>query len=214
MEATTSRAVPPAIFTPVRRRAQRYLGLARSVPNFETRTRALAQVAVAFARAGQWDQAEAIAHSLGNPEHQKQALLQIAVAFARAGQWDRAQQTASALGDIADRMAALAAIAEAAADRDPDRATSFADQAEQLASVVPNYEIRTAALAKVAMAYARTGQQDRVGATAHSWGGARLHAWEMADLAAMLAIHNPDHAVRLTEEATSFSALLTRGIIH
>ncbi|SRR6266568_2980185 len=29
MEVTTSRAVPPAIFTPVRRRAQRYLGLAR-----------------------------------------------------------------------------------------------------------------------------------------------------------------------------------------
>jgi hypothetical protein len=29
MEVTTSRAVPPAIFTPVRRRAQRHLGLAR-----------------------------------------------------------------------------------------------------------------------------------------------------------------------------------------
>ena len=177
--------------------------LARTVPNFETRTRALAQVAVAFARSGQWDQAAAIAHSLGNREYQKQALSQIAIAFARAGQWDRAQQTASALGDMGDRMAALAAVAEAAADHDLDRAIDFADQAEQLASIVPDYETRTAALAKVALAFARAGQWDRVGATAHSWGGARLHAWEMADLAAMMANHNPDHAVQLTEEAAS-----------
>ena len=175
--------------------------LARTVPGYETRTRALAQVAIAFARAGQWEQAEGVAHSLGSPELQRRALSQIAVAFARAGLWPRAEQTASALGDLGDRTAALAAVAEAAAERDPARATHFAEQAEKVARTIPRYESRTSALAKVAMAFARAGQWDRVVAAARSRGGGRLQAWEMADLAAMLASHNPDHAVRLADEA-------------
>jgi len=171
--------------------------LARTVPSYETRTSARAQVAVAFARAGQWEQAEGVAFSLGSPEYQASALSQIAVAYARAGRWDRAQKTADALGDLGDRAAALAAVADAAAERDPARAARFAEQAEKLARLIPDYVSRASALAKVAVAFARAGQPDRVGATARSRGGGRLYAWEMADLAAMLASYNPDRAIHL-----------------
>ena len=147
------------------------------------------------------EQAEGVAFSLGSPEYQASALSQIAVAYARAGRWDRAQKTADALGDLGDRAAALAAVADAAAERDPARAARFAEQAEKLARLIPDYVSRASALAKVAVAFARAGQPDRVGATARSRGGGRLYAWEMADLAAMLASYNPDRAIHLADKA-------------
>ena len=106
---------------------------------------------------------------------------------------DRAQQTASALGDIADRMAALAAIAEAAADRDPDRATSFADQAEQLTDALISPPARIVAMAEVAALIAGS-QSDR--------------ATRLADQAEQLARSVPNFETRtraLAQVAVAFA---------
>jgi lipopolysaccharide biosynthesis regulator YciM len=202
MLATAEVAASLAYYQPDRasRLAEQAEQLAWTVTDSATRAAALAQIAIGYARAGEWDQAERAADSVTDLEHRKRAVGQIAVAFARAGQTDRAQRVADGLSDPGDRASALAAAAGVLAGSDPSTATQFADQAEQLARTVADYEARSRVLAQVIVARFRTNQQNY---TAKIWPLAigRLQPWEKADLAVLLANIDPDSAVSLADEA-------------
>jgi lipopolysaccharide biosynthesis regulator YciM len=200
--ATAEIAASLAYYQPDRaaRLAGRAEQLARTVTHRETRAAALAQIAIGYARAGQWDQAEQVIQSVTDLERRNRAVGQIAVAFARAGQTERAQHAADSLRDPADRASALAEAAGVLAGSHPGAATQFADQAEQLARTIVDYEARYRVLTQITVARFRTNQVDY---TAENWSVsiARLQPWEKADLAVLLADIDPDSAVSLADAA-------------
>jgi len=122
----------------------------------------LKDIAVAMAKAGQFDRALQVAQKIENARSLSSALAEIAAAMAKAGQMEEAAQTfqlalqvAQKIEDALDRSWALGGIAEALA-----QAGQF-DRALQVAQKIEGAWARSEALKEIAKAMAEAGQFDR-----------------------------------------------------
>ena len=141
--------------------------LARSITDPDRQAQALAAVAGALARAGQQEQAMAVAaqaetaaRSIADPERQAQALATVAGALARAGQHEQAAIVARSITDPDRQARALATVASALA-----RAGQH-EQAATVARSIADPDWQAQALATVAGVLARAGQHEQATATA------------------------------------------------
>ena len=141
--------------------------LACSITSPHSRALALAAVSGAVARAGQHEQAaaiaaqaEAVARSITHPYPQKEALAQVANALAQAGQDQKAEAVARSITAPGSRAIALAQVAEALAQAGQDQ------RAEAVARSITDPGSRAIALAQVAGALAQAGRHQQAAAIA------------------------------------------------
>ncbi|MEU0387582.1 hypothetical protein [Streptomyces chartreusis] len=116
--------------------------------------RALREVAQARARAGRYEQAEALARQIPAPDVARAALCSIVRIMADAGEVDRAESLARTLGTRMEGLSALYEVIESLAQSgDPDRARTLAD------SLTHPVEENHASL-EVAAALVRAGRRE------------------------------------------------------
>ena len=125
----------------------------------------LKDIAIALAKAGQFDRAIQIAQKIEDALSRSLALKEIALALAKAGQFDRAIQIAQKIENLLDRSLALKEIALALA-----KAGQF-DQAIQIAQKIDE-PWRSLALEEIAVALVKAGQFDQTIQTAQKIEGA------------------------------------------
>ena len=127
------------------------------------RARALGELAVALARAGQAEAAFGVAKQIGEPWRYVQALAEVAPAFVRAGDAGKARQVAMGAAGVAEqiegswlRARALAEVACALARvGEGDKARRVAENAANAAEQIEEHWGRARALAEMAGVLAR-----------------------------------------------------------
>ena len=159
------------------------------------RARALGELAVALARAGQAEAAFGVAKQIGEPWRYVRALAEVAAALARAGQAEAAFGVAKQIGEPWRYVQALAEVAPAFVRAgDAGKARQVAMGAAGVAEQIEGSWLRARALAEVACALARVGEGDKARRVAENaanaaeqieehWGRARA----LAEMAGVLA---------------------------
>lgn len=127
---------------------------------------ALQQIAVTYAKAGNYDRAIPIAQSIANTDYsvyyKAQALAGIASEYVQDGQLEPALQIAQTINAADTKAKAMAAIAAGyAKKKQPEKASQVFSQALAVAQAADNPNIsKPGLLADVALEYAKAGQLD------------------------------------------------------
>ena len=127
---------------------------------------ALQQIAVTYAKAGNYDRAIPIAQSIANTDYsvyyKAQALAGIASEYVQDGQLEPALQIAQTINAADTKAKAMAAIAAGYANKkQPEKASQVFSQALAVAQAADNPNIsKPGLLADVALEYAKAGQLD------------------------------------------------------
>ena len=186
---------------------------------------ALAELAAAFAYAGDPDDAEALARTIRDQGDQAKALAEVAIATARAGNVRRAYRIATRAERVARTPPRVVRAENPRQARSPQETelvtlvTAFAqagdlDRSETLARAITSRAAQAQALSAVAAAAAQAGDTDRARRLADdaqtligTMTGRGAHPWPLVDLITVFAqIGDLDRSETLARAITSRAA--------
>jgi hypothetical protein len=191
--------------------------LAVTLSSSAAMARTVAAGAVAAARSGDLDRAEALTRAITNPEENTEALTALVTDTAERGDLDRANRlsaeaetAAHAITDPRARARVLADLAVAVfRAADLDRANRLSAEAETAAHAITDPRARAKVLTKLITASARIADRDRASrlaidaeAASRALTDPRARAQALSGLVIAIArTGHPDHATRLAADA-------------
>jgi len=155
----------------------------RAITPDDAKTWALSELAVAFARAQQWEQARAIIETIDKDHEKAWTLSELAVALAYAQQWEQARVVISTIEARAEKAWALGEVAHLLTlMQQREQAATTWKEAEAVIRTIESDKGRSWAMTELAAAYARAQQWDEARAIIGTLENRDERTWALSEL--------------------------------